>query len=157
MSLRELIRFHQKWQSDVPRIVSSDEILLVCSAPLHIRTVFARVVDSLLPKGYQHTSANVLQPDTFASGDIYELFGNSNKEIYDIPLEFFTLEPHREHVFFSDRDQLQGSLEDPKTLFDAFKTAPAPIEERAAVLVSSSILKQTIGFVKIPPSSLFQE
>lgn len=112
MQLRELIRLHQKWQPNVPRMVAHDEILLVCSAPLHVRTAFARVVDSLLPKGYQHTSASVLQPDTFASGDIYELFGNSNKEIFDIPLEFYTLEPHREHVFFSDRDQLQGCLED---------------------------------------------
>jgi len=135
MPLRELIRLHQKWKANVSKVVAMDEILLVCSAPLHIRTVFARVVDELLPKGYQHTSANVLQPDTYASGDIYELFGNGNKEIYDIPLEFYTLEPHREHVFFSDRDQLQGGLEDSKTIFDAFKTAPDPQGDRAAVFI----------------------
>jgi predicted Rossmann-fold nucleotide-binding protein len=76
-----------------------------------------------------------LQPDTTASGDIYELFGSTSKEIYDIPLEFFTLEPHREHVFFSDRDQLQINLEDPKTIFDTFKIAPQPRLLRAAVFI----------------------
>jgi predicted Rossmann-fold nucleotide-binding protein len=135
MPLRDLLRLHQKWSPNLSRIVTPGDILLVCSSPLHIRTVFARVVDSLLPKGYQHTSANVLQPDTLASGDIYELFGNASKEIYDIPLEFFTLEPHREHVFFSDRDQLQGCLEDPKAIFEAFKTAPEPQGYRAAVFI----------------------
>ena len=81
MPLRDLLRLHQKWKPNVPKIVTSDEILLVCSAPLHIRTVFAHVVDELLPKGYMHTSANLLQPDTFASGDIYELFGSATKEM----------------------------------------------------------------------------
>lgn len=135
MPLRDLLRLHQKWQPNVPRTVTKDEILLVCSLPLHIRTVFGRVVDSLLPKGFKHTTANILQPDTEASGDIYELYGNSTKEVYDIPLEFFTLEPHREHVFFADRDQLQECLEDSKVLFDTFNTAPEPQEHRAAVFI----------------------
>src|ERR1700722_7166659 len=135
MPLRDLLRLHQRWKANVSRIVSPDEILLACSSPLHIRTVFARVVDSLLPQGYQHTSASVLQPDTLESGDIYELFGNAKQEIYDIPLEFFTLEPHREYVFFYDRDQLQECLDDPKAIFDAFKTAPEPLGDRAAVFI----------------------
>lgn len=133
--IRDLLRLHQRWKPNVPRVVSSDEILLVCSLPLHIRTVFARVVDELLPKGYRHTTANILQPNTEASGDIYELFGNATKEIYDIPLEFFTLEPHREHVFFADRDQLKECLEDPNSIFETFKTAPAPLDHRAAVFI----------------------
>ncbi len=135
MPIRNLLRLHQKWRPNVPRTVTPDEILLACSLPLHIRTVFGRVVDSLLPKGIKHTSANVLQPDTSASGDIYELFGNASKEIYDIPLEFFTLEPHREHVFFADRDQLQECLEEPKAIFDAFETAPGPKEHRTSVFL----------------------
>jgi len=102
---------------------------------LHIRTVYARVVDSLLPQGFHHTTANVLQPDTFASGDIYEFYGNSHQVLDDVPLEFFTLEPHREHVFFSDRDQLIASLEDPKSLFEALATAPGSRQELAAVFV----------------------
>ena len=121
---RNLLHLHHTWQQGVPRIARENEILLLRTAPLHIRTVYARVVDPLLPQGYHHTSASVLQPDTLASGDIYELFGSSNQILDDIPLEFYTLEPHREHVFFSDRDQLLTSLEDPKSLFKAFDTAP---------------------------------
>ncbi|WP_011175131.1 LOG family protein [Candidatus Protochlamydia amoebophila] len=133
--MRDMLRLHQEWNPMMTRNVSEDEILLVRTLPLHIRTVFARVVDNLLSPGYHHTSASILQPDTFASGDIYELFGSSKREITDIPLEFYTLEPYREHVFFSDRDQLQTCLEDSKTLFEAFSTAPQPVENRAAVFI----------------------
>ncbi len=133
--MRDILRLHQEWKALVPRNVGEEEILLVRTLPLHIRTVFARVVDDLLSPGYHHTTASILQPDTLASGDIYELFGKSKREITDIPLEFYTLEPYREYVFFSDRDQLQTYLEDGKTLFDAFETAPSPIENRAAVYI----------------------
>ena len=105
------------------------------TAPLHIRTAFGKVVDSLLPKGVHHTTADVLEPDTMASGDVYELYGSSPQELKTIPIEFYTLEPHREHVFFSDRDQLQTSLEDPSVLFHAFETAPLPLTRRTSVFV----------------------
>ena len=132
---RQLLHLHQHFEPKAPRVMQENSILLVRTAPLHIRTVYARVVDSLLPQGYHHTSANVLQPDTFASGDIYEFYGNSNQILEDIPLEFYTLEPHREHVFFSDRDQLIASLEDPKSLFTAFSTAPGTKKDLASVFV----------------------
>lgn len=121
---RQLLHLHQHWEQGVPRILNPHEVLLVKTAPLHIRTVYARVVDKLLPQGISHTTANCLQPDTAASGDVYELYGASSQIIEDIPLEFFTLEPHREHIFFADRDQLVASLEEPSSLFDAFGTAP---------------------------------
>ncbi len=135
MRLRELLHLHQSWVENVPRNVEEGEILLVKTEPLHIRTVFAHVVDALLNPGYRHTTASILQPDTRASGDVYELFGQSKREITDLPLEFYTLEPYREHVFFSDRDQLQANLEDSKSLFDAFSTAPEPHTLHAAVFV----------------------
>lgn len=134
MSARRLVGLHQEWMQGATRFAKPGEMLLVRTLPLHIATVFARVVDELLPEGFHHTSANVLQPDTKASGDIYELFGNSLREIDDIPLEFYTLEPHREHVFFADRDQLQSCLEEPGGLFRAFDTAPEG-NLRAAVFV----------------------
>jgi predicted Rossmann-fold nucleotide-binding protein len=132
---RQLLHLHQQLEVDVPRLINPTEILLVRTAPLHIRTVYAHVVDHLLPQGIHHTTANFLQPDTTASGDIYELYGSSNQIIDDIPLEFFTLEPHREHVFFADRDQLIASLDNPKSLFDAFDTAPEPKNHLASVFV----------------------
>lgn len=134
LKTRGLIQIHQQWEEKKPRTLDQG-FLLVKTAPLHVRTVFARVVDSLLPKGYIHTAASVLQPDTMASGDVYEVYGQSKNPINDIPLEFYTLEAHREHVFFEDRDQLQESLEDPKALFDAFDTAPEPKKDPAAVFV----------------------
>lgn len=135
LKTRGLMRLHQEWHPHLPRNIAEDELLLVRTLPLHIRTVFGRVVDNLLAEGYKHTSASILQPDTKASGDIYELFGNSRRELSDIPLEFYTLEPYREHVFFSDRDQLQSCLENQETLFNAFKTAPGTMNERAATFV----------------------
>lgn len=133
--IRELLRLHQEWKPHAPKNIENDHILLVRTLPLHIRTVFGKVVDGLLSQGYHHTTANILQPDTHASGDIYELYGNTKREITDIPLEFYTLEPYREHVFFSDRDQLQASLEDSSVLFNAFASAPAPIEHQAAIFI----------------------
>lgn len=135
MPLRNLLRLHQEWKPFAPRNVSENEILLVRTLPLHIRTVFGRVVEELLSPGFHHTTASILQPDTKASGDIYELYGQSKRELTDIPLEFYTLEPYREHVFFSDRDQLQACLEEGKVLFKAFDTAPKPMTKTAAVFV----------------------
>lgn len=135
LDTRNMLRLHQEWNPHLPRNVEEGEILLLRTLPLHIRTVFAHVVDHLLAHGYRHTTASVLQPDTQASGDVYELYGNSKREITDIPLEFYTLEPYREHVFFADRDQLQICLEDTSVLFKAFDTAPKPLENRAAVFI----------------------
>ncbi len=133
--LRTLIQLDQILFPLAKRKVVKGEMLLVRTAPLHIRTAFGKVVDALLPPGVNHTTANVLEPDTTASGDVYELYGSSDQEIAVMPVEFFTLEPHREHVFFADRDQLQSCLEQPNTLFKAFETAPLPIEQRASVFV----------------------
>lgn len=136
--LRSILQLLQKWNAKNPPILIENDILLVKTQPLHIRTVFARVNQDFLPKGFHHTSANILEPDTKASGDVYELFGCSSKELKTIPLEFFTLEPHREHVFFSDRDQLQSCLENKEVLFKTFTTAPTPIHHEAAVFVVKS-------------------
>lgn len=133
--LREMIKIYQKHSPNLPRQFVPGEQLLVKTMPLHIRSVFARVVDEHLPSGYTHTAASILEPTTKASGDIYELFGNSDQQIDTIPLEFYTLEPYKEHVFFADRDQLQASLENPQTLFNAFETGPEPREMKAATFV----------------------
>ena len=132
---RQLLQLHQIWESRLSRTVEENQILLVRTAPLHIRTVYARVVDYLLPQGFHHLTASVLQPDTTDSGNVYELYGDSKQIIDTIPLEFYTLEPHREHVFFTDRDQLVAALDDPKSLFDAFITAPLPENNLASVFV----------------------
>lgn len=136
--MRNAVRLHQEWHPLMPRNVGEDELLLVKTLPLHIRTVYAKVVDNLVSHGYRHTAASILQPDTQASGDIYEFYGDSKRELTDVPLEFYTLEPYREYVFFQDRDQLQTCLEDGKTVFEAFETAPQPLENRAAAFIVKS-------------------
>lgn len=135
ISLRPLLEVQQIWKEGGKRSVERDEILLVRTLPLHIRTVFGHVASDFLPAGVQHTTASILDPTTEASGNIYELFGSSDKEIDAIPLEFYTLEPHREHVFFTDRDQLQSALDKPEAIFKAFDTAPKPDSFRTAVFV----------------------
>lgn len=132
---RELLSLHQVWEEGKARLVKKNELLLVRTSPLHIRTAFGRVAEEALPEGVFHTTASILQPDTKASGDVYELYGDSEEEITNIPLEFYTLEPHREHVFFSDRDQLQASLENPETIFKTFDTAPSDPNTRCAVFI----------------------
>ncbi len=153
-SARHLLALHQEWNVSKERKVSKDEILLVRTLPLHIRTVFGRVVQELLPKAYHHTRADILQPDTSASGDIYELYGESKQSITDIPLEFYTLEPHREHIFFADRDQLQNSLENTDSVFEAFSTAPKDITAKAAVFIVKGTqllhLKESDWIVRTP-------
>lgn len=133
IKVRELIHLAQIWKEE--KRISTGKLLLVNTLPLHIRTVFGRVVNDLLSKGVQHTAASILQPDTLASGNIYELHGNNPEELTEIPLEFYTLDPYREHVFFSDRDQLQASIEDPKALFKALQTAPSPPHHKCATFV----------------------
>jgi predicted Rossmann-fold nucleotide-binding protein len=133
--IRELLEIHQIFREDIPRIPEENEILILKTTPLHVRTVFAKVATHLLPQGFYHASACVLQPDTFASGNIYELYGSSKEEITDIPLEFYTLEAHREYVFFEDRDQLQSSLEKKEILFEAFEKAPKPEKLLTSVFV----------------------
>lgn len=144
IALRDFVRLHQKWEEGASRVVHPQEILLVRTQPLHIRTLFAKVVTELLPKGFFHTQADILEPHTRDSGDIYEFFGNSSETITKIPLEFYTLEPYREYVFFSDRDQLQKTLEDPEQVFNFFKNAPPEKEKKASIfIVKGSQLQRT--------------
>ncbi len=133
--LREMLKLHQIWEENAKCSLSEEHVLLVRTEPLHILTCFARVAEELLPEGFRHTSASVLQPDTQASGDVYELYGTSTTELETIPLEFYTLEPYREHVSFDDRDQLQSCLEDPSSIFKAYETASAPDNHKAAVFI----------------------
>ena len=135
ISLRKFLRINQYSLPNVPKTVQNGQLLLVRSLPLHIRTVFGMVVNELLPKGIRHATASVLQPDTEASGDVYEFYGSSQKELVDVPLEFYTLEPYREHVFFTDRDQLQECLDDPKHLFKAFESAPNPKHHKCCTYI----------------------
>ncbi len=139
--LRDLLKLQHRHSSTRHNGIKKGQFLLVKTAPLHIRTAFAHVVEELLPNNYHHTSASILEPETKASGDIYEFYGESTIPLQEIPLEFYTLQPFREYVFFSDRDQLQNSLEDANTLFKVFETIPqAPTSSAATFIVKGQQL-----------------
>ena len=42
LPMREIVRLHQEWKPYVPRNIEEDEIFLVRTLPLHIRTVFGQ-------------------------------------------------------------------------------------------------------------------
>lgn len=132
---RNLLKLYQTFVPNEKTLVQENDLLLVRTDPLYIRTVFAKVDEKFLPKGFHHTAACILEPTTLASGDIYEFYGSSNVEIKNVPLEFYTLEPHREYVFFEDRDQLQEKIDDPEVLFNAMETAPKPDDHLASVFI----------------------
>ena len=96
--IREFLYLTQIHNRSAIRKVRKGKLLLVKTAALHIQTVFARVAVELLPKGFKHTAASVLQPDTCASGDIYEFYGTSDEIIDSVPLEFYTLSSHKKHL-----------------------------------------------------------
>ena len=136
MAMRDLVRLHQVDAPDKPRMVKEDEILLVHTQPLHIATVYGMVVNDLLPQGFKHTSANVLQPDTAASGDIYELFGNSMQRNRRHPARVLhTRTASRACLFLPTATSSSGCLEKPEALFKAFATAPQPQDQRASVFI----------------------
>lgn len=134
LRIRNLLSLYQH-RLDKEKNSINNRILLIKTEPLHVRTVFARVVNTLLPEGITHTAANILEPTTKESGDIYEFHGNSTLPVERIPLEFFTIEPYKEHSFFCYRDLLQSSLESPTCIFDIFTTLPGK-KEKAATFIS---------------------
>ncbi|AFS20372.1 LOG family protein [Chlamydia psittaci] len=134
MRVRNFLSLYQH-KIEREKLPLRDHILLIKTEPLHIRTVFARVVDALLPQGIQHTAANILEPTTQESGDIYEFYGSSIVPVETIPLEFFTIEPYKEHSFFCYRDFLKSSLESEQCLFNIFETTPGT-QEKAATFIS---------------------
>ncbi len=136
-SFRKFLFLHQT-QIDGERKIPSKGLLLVKTMTMNMKTLFAKVASEELPEGFNHASANVIEPQQ-ETGDIFEFHGQSNEEISHIPLEFYTLEPFREHFFFSDRDFLRECLEKPQELFNAFETAPE-LEKAAAFVVKGKQL-----------------
>jgi len=86
--IRSFLNLHQNFVPNSPRFAQKDDILLVKTIPLHIRTVFGKVVDSLLPQGLMHTSANILEPDTKASGISMNYLVITRKSLKTFPLSF---------------------------------------------------------------------
>jgi predicted Rossmann-fold nucleotide-binding protein len=123
---KRLLKLHQSLDSNRSRLAIPDSPLIVRSFPLQLRTMFARVVEELLPSGLRSMSSNILEPDDESefSGRTFVFRGSSTEELTHIPLEFFSLEAYREHLPFELRKSLSHRCSDPETICKAFATAP---------------------------------
>lgn len=135
-SFRQFLYLHQE-HVDKPRVIPKNDFLLVKTMRMSIRTLFSRVAHDMLPEGYNHASADILEPQ-MTSGDIFEFHSTNptappKEEITHIPLEFYSLEPYREFFFFCDKELLRDDLEKKEIVFKALSTAP--IDDNAATFI----------------------
>jgi predicted Rossmann-fold nucleotide-binding protein len=126
-SFRKFLYLHQQ-HVKAPRVIPKNDFLLVKTMRMSVRTLFSCVAHDALPKGYNHASADILNPQ-MTSGDIFEFHADDpenppTEEITHIPLEFYSLEPFREFFFFRDKELLREDLEKKETVFKALDSAP---------------------------------
>ncbi|PWV21792.1 hypothetical protein C3747_1g834 [Trypanosoma cruzi] len=125
---KELLRLHQEFRLNYTRVASPEGVLLVRGLAMHLRTLFGRVVDELLPKGLKSMSSRVIEPDTGLKQKLqkrtFVFYGESSVELTHVPIEFFTLESYREHVPFSLRKTLSQRCGCKADVLSVFRTAP---------------------------------
>ncbi len=143
-SFRKFLYLHQE-HVQAPRVIPKNDFLLVKTMKMSVRTLFSRVAHDMLPEGYNHASADILEPQ-MTSGDIFEFHSTNptappTTEITHIPLEFYSLEPYREFFFFNDKELLRADLEKKEVIFKALATAPKD-DNAATFIVKKFQLKQ---------------
>ena len=125
---KNLLRLHQEFHEDRTRVATPSSLLMVRTFPMHMRTMFARVVTSLLPKGLKCSSSNIIEPTEGSSrvsaSRTFVFHGESTEELTSIPIEFFSLEAYREHVRFEDRKSLPSRCALTSDVLKVFKTMP---------------------------------
>ncbi|KAJ9455578.1 hypothetical protein DIPPA_33965 [Diplonema papillatum] len=147
-AFKPLLHLHQEFKEGFTRVAVPDEILMVQSYPMHCRTMFARVVDSLLPPGVRCASSNIMDPDLgfdergSRDGRKFVFVGSSTQELTHVPLEFFSLEAHRESVPMSKRVGFTDKARDPETLFKAFATMPKNKDNATTFICKGSMFDE---------------
>lgn len=128
---KELLRLHQYFAQDHTRVAVPETPLMVRSYPMHLRTMFGRVVDELLPAGLKCMSSRVIEPESatkdsmeIKEGRTFLFYGHSTEDMTHIPIEFYSLEAFREHVNFNLRKTLPRRCATPNDLIRVFSTAP---------------------------------
>ncbi|CBZ30731.1 conserved hypothetical protein [Leishmania mexicana MHOM/GT/2001/U1103] len=126
---KDLIRLHQEFHEGYTRVAASSGVLMVRGYAMHFRTVFGRVVDSLLPKGLHSMSSRLIEPeeglaDASARERVLVFYGDSIDDLTHVPIEFYTLESYREQVPFSLRKTLADRCSTTSSILRAFKSAP---------------------------------
>lgn len=126
---KDLVRLHQEFHEGYTRVASGSGMLMVRGYAMHFRTVFGRVVDSLLPTGLKSMSSRTIEPeeglaDASSRDRTFVFYGESVEELTHIPIEFYTLESYREQVPFSLRKSLADRCSTTSDVMRAFKSMP---------------------------------
>lgn len=125
---KDLLRLHQEHHEGNTRIAAQNQTLMVRSYSMHLRTMFGRVVDELLPEGVHCMSSNVIEPGPkdqgSVSGRTFVFYGDSAEELQFIPIEFFAMEAYREHVAFEQRTTLPQRSVNPSDIAKVFRSMP---------------------------------
>eukprot|EP00744_Colponema_vietnamica_P008950 GILI01012746.1.p1 GENE.GILI01012746.1~~GILI01012746.1.p1 ORF type:complete len:745 (+),score=207.56 GILI01012746.1:157-2391(+) len=128
-NFKRLLRLHQQFHEGHTRVSTPGNVLMVRTQPLHMRTMFARVVKELLPEGLHVTGSDIIEP-TIGEGSnesddrTFVFYGDSKTELTVVPVEFFSLESYREHVSFSLRKSLAHRCGMVGSILKAFKSMP---------------------------------
>lgn len=125
---KDLIRLHQIRNTSIPAVGAPGRTIMVRSYPLHIRVLFGHVVDELLPEGLHCMSSSLLEPaEGMREGRdrTFVFWGESEKPLTHIPIEFFTLESYREHISFNLRKTLAARCSRVSDVLSVFRSAPA--------------------------------
>lgn len=146
---KELLRLHQYFAKDHTRVAVPETPLMVRSYPMHLRTMFGRVVDELLPAGLKCMSSRIIEPEsaTKDSKDIKEgrtflFYGHSTDELTHIPVEFYSLEAFREHVNFNMRKTLPQRCANPSDLARVFTSAPKGVNQACTFICKGGMFNQ---------------
>jgi predicted Rossmann-fold nucleotide-binding protein len=124
---KSLVQLHQSFAPDHTRVGRPNDVLLVKSAPLKLRTLFGRVVSELLPPGLKCASSSIIEPqldEVDVKDRTFVFSGESTEELTHIPIEFYCLEGFREQLPLELRPTLMQISQDPAAIGAVFKTAP---------------------------------
>lgn len=126
---KDLVRLHQEFQDGHTRVGQPAGPLMVRGYAMHLRTLFGRVVDELLPKGLRSMSSRLIEPEDGPNharprDRTFVFYGESTEELTHIPIEFYTLESYREQVPFALRKTLAERCSNPADILRVFKSAP---------------------------------
>lgn len=146
-NFKGLLRLHQQFHEGHTRVATPGNVLMVRTQPMHMRTMFARVVQELLPEGLHVTGSDIIEPSMSSTGDdkdrTFIFYGNSTQELTTVPVEFFSLESYREHVAFSLRKSLANRCGMASSILKAFKSMPRAGEAATFVCKGSQFDSMT--------------
>ncbi len=140
--IREYLSLHQQWIAKAPRTVQLKTNS--CLSRPHPFTSAPSLASSSTSCSHK-VSTTQAQASSSLTPSTRETSTNSTAPAFrrsaTSPSSSTPSSHYREHVFFSDRDQLQADLDHPKQLFAAFETAPKGPEQTAVFVVKGTQMR----------------